>query len=267
MLTAIILFILLGLITGLLSGLLGIGGNVIAIPLLTMILKYELNFPEAIAMPIATGTCMGIMIFTTISSASVHYKLKNIDWGFYKQLAGFIILGCILGAVLNSFINAIILEKIFGVFVLYIASNMILSKKVAYKSSDAVLKLSLLKRIIYGIAIGFKSGVLGIGGGAMLIPLLFALKYQSKMVLGTTAAFSFTIASFTTIVFLMHHPHLNVPIKHLFGFIYLPALACMAPCTFMAARLGANLSAKIPHKLARGIFATLLVVMGIDLLI
>lgn len=264
---AIVSFILLAISVGTLSGLLGIGGNVIAIPILSIIFKHVLYFPEDIAMAIATASCMSIMIVTTISSASVHYKLNNINWDFYKKFVPFIIIGCILGVMLASFMNAIILEKLFGIFVLYISIHMLFSKNSPHAEHGEVRDLPLVKRITYGIFIGFKSGVLGIGGGAILIPLLFSLKYPARMVLGTTAAFSLTIAIISSTLFLTRTPELTIPIHYLLGFIYLPALIVMAPFTFIFARIGATLSAKIPHLLAKRIFTGILIIMGIHLLL
>ena len=69
MLTAMILYCVLGAVAGLLAGLLGIGGGAVVVPMLVFAFDW-LNMPQEVAMHMALGTSMGSIMFTAISSAN-----------------------------------------------------------------------------------------------------------------------------------------------------------------------------------------------------
>ena len=67
MLTAMILYCVLGAIAGLLAGLLGIGGGAVVVPMLVFAFDW-LNIPTEVAIHMAIGTSLGSIMFTALSS-------------------------------------------------------------------------------------------------------------------------------------------------------------------------------------------------------
>ena len=68
MLTAMILYCVLGAVAGLLAGLLGIGGGAVVVPMLVFAFQW-LNISPEVAMHMAVGTSLGSIMFTAVSSA------------------------------------------------------------------------------------------------------------------------------------------------------------------------------------------------------
>lgn len=266
MVTGLILAMLLAVVSGILSGLLGIGGNVVIIPLLFEIFIRVYHFPADISMKLAIGTSVVIMLFSAASSAYGHYKNGSVHLQFYRRVVLPIIIGTMTGALCVGFVNGVILEKIFGIFLLSVCANLLLQQRKALQKLDKPIKnLTTPASVIIGFIIGFKSGLLGIGGGTLLIPLLMYLNYPSTKISGTTALCSLTVASVSAIVFMLHG-FSQVSVPHSIGYIYLPIVIAMSPITIFSARYGVKLSTIIPQVYFSKMLLVILFVLGLHML-
>lgn len=266
MVVGLILAMLLAVVSGILSGLLGIGGNVVIIPLLFEIFSRVYNFPADISMKFAIGTAVVIMLFSAASSAYGHYKKGNVHLQFYRRIMLPLIIGTIIGALCVGFINGVILEKIFGIFLLAVSANLVLQQRRALQKSNKPIKiLSMSTSVIVGFIIGFKSGLLGIGGGTLLIPLLMYLNYPPTKISGTTSICSLTVAATGALVFISHG-FSQVSVPHSIGYIYLPIAIAMSPITILSARYGVKLSTIIPQVYFSRMLLAILVVLGLHML-
>ena len=149
----------IGLVGGLLSGLLGVGGGVIFVPLLTYMTNK--NFK------INTGISSMAIIFVA-SASGFTYILNGISLTFNIF---YLIIGGIFGGYIGSKITAIIktksLERIFSILLIIVAIRMFLSS-----SFQSAFNENPMFYIFIGLITGILSGLLGIGGGIVRIPLL-----------------------------------------------------------------------------------------------
>lgn len=118
-----LLFILLGLIAGGVSGLVGIGGGVIIVPALVLLFGFTQKT--------AQGTTLALLVPPIgILAAYTYYKQGNVN----LTAAGFIIIGFVIGSLLGArYIEQLSNEtvvRIFGVFLLLLATYMIVKAKV-----------------------------------------------------------------------------------------------------------------------------------------
>lgn len=67
-----------GAVTGVLAGLFGVGGGAITVPVLFEVFRLLGTEPE-IAMPLAVGSSLAIIIPTSIRSALGHYRKGAVD--------------------------------------------------------------------------------------------------------------------------------------------------------------------------------------------
>ncbi len=91
--------------------------------------------------------------------------------------------------------------EIFLFIVLSIAGILLLVKNKSYDSDDLVVnKIKFIYSLLIGSILGFVSGVVGIGGGIFLSPILFLLKAEKPKVIATTASLFILINSISGIL-------------------------------------------------------------------
>jgi len=101
--------------------------------------------------------------------------------------------------------------------------------------------------IIGGFIAGFASGILGIGGGVLLVPLLiYGFKLEVHQAIGTSLAVIIPTALFGSLV---HYYHGNVMIRFVFSlFIF----------TIIGSILGSHFASLLPAATLKKIFAVFL---------
>ncbi|MDK2463278.1 MAG: sulfite exporter TauE/SafE family protein [Candidatus Korarchaeota archaeon] len=87
-----VLALLVGLAAGTLGGLIGTGGCSVMLPIL--------HFYMDLSSPLAVGTTLFAVIFTTLSGAYGHLKIRNLDAKATAVMGGVGTLGVLLGSYL-----------------------------------------------------------------------------------------------------------------------------------------------------------------------
>jgi hypothetical protein len=164
-------YLLYSAITLLLSILFSMGGAGSGVALIPILNFLGLDFTLAKAVGLFAGAS------TTITSSIMNIKRKVVEYSFVAPIAIMMLLFAPLGAYSSSFIDEEIVKFFFMLMLFYSASMMMFGKKKAlfHATSKATL-------FIVGGVVGFIAGLLGVGGGNILIPLLALLGYEPKKV-------------------------------------------------------------------------------------
>ena len=86
-------------------------------------------------------------------------------------------------------------------FVLSIAGTLLLINNKSYQNNNLVIKkISSFINFMIGSVLGFVSGIVGIGGGIFLSPILFLIKAEKPKVIATTASLFILINSISGIL-------------------------------------------------------------------
>ncbi|MDC3036256.1 sulfite exporter TauE/SafE family protein [Candidatus Pelagibacter sp.] len=86
-------------------------------------------------------------------------------------------------------------------FVLLIAGILLLINNKSYENNKLkIKKLNYIFALVVGSALGFISGIIGIGGGIFLSPILFLLKAEKPKIIITTASLFILINSISGIL-------------------------------------------------------------------
>jgi len=174
----ILLFLLIGVVGGFLSGLLGIGGGVVLIPLLVYIGHTPIK--------IATSVSMVVIIFASCSGLLGHYRGRNIHvpTGIWMGGAG------ILSAFGGSFISGVVSDRILYYFYTGLVASgiiMLLFSQAQDSSTAGEFQFRRLHTVLVGILKGLLTGLLGIGGGFIVVPLLiYLLNMPTLLAIGTS---------------------------------------------------------------------------------
>ena len=164
-------YILYSLITFLLSAIFSMAGAGAALALIPIFNFLGLGFTVAKAVGLFAGAS------TTITSSVMNIKRKAVDYKFVFPIAVTMLIFAPLGAYSSSFIDENLVKFIYMLMLFYSATVMMFSKKktLFHAKSKYIF-------FIVGSSVGFLSGLLGVGGGNILIPLLALLGYEPKKV-------------------------------------------------------------------------------------
>ena len=225
----------------------GLGGGLIFSPLFVL-----LKFPVTTAVS-ASLFLNGIAAF----SASINYfrkKMVDVKTGLPLLIAS--TLCAPFGAMLTSRINFDLFRAILALVIFLAAMRMLFSKKIEAEGMD----IGPVRKIIggggIGVAIGLMAGLLGIGGGVFIVPLLiYVLKVPTK----TAAATSIFIVVFSSFSgFMTHISIADTDWKFVFS---------AAIFSFAGGQLGSKVMAeKLKGRTVRQIFGVVLLVFVFKLI-
>ena len=247
-------------VAGFMAGLLGVGGGIIMVPALYYAFTV-LDFDLATRMHISVGTSLAIIVPTSIISAKTHMEHKAVDVNLVKSFGIFIVLGVIGGTFLavnlrtSDFILFFsIMAFIVGLFFIFFRDKFLENPK---KIKDSIKNIS-------GVAVGFISVLLGIGGGSLMVPFMRTFGYDIRKSIGTASAIGILIAISGTITMITGGEIINnISTPYTIGYINLFGFIVLVPVTMLMARIGAKAVYKIDKKLLSRIFGSFLIIVSI----
>jgi uncharacterized membrane protein YfcA len=252
------LLTLFGLFIGIIASLTGVGGGIFIVPILTFFYDFKVNG--------ATATSLTTIIFTAIAATINYSRQKRI---FYKT--GLILIittapGAYLGAWLATIMEEQLLGLIFGFFLILVATRMIIStlrkksqsKSLLVKTDSELIKSREILVIGAGLSFfgGVASGLLGIGGGTLIVPIMVAI--MGMPIHYATATSMFTMI-FTSISGVTKYYQSNL--------IDFPVALILAAGTVIGAQVGAYASKKISGRNLSLIFGIMLIAAGINMIL
>jgi uncharacterized protein len=248
----ILIVLALGLCAGVLVGLLGIGGGVVLVPAMVYLLGYDQH--------LAQGTSLFILL-PPIGLGALREYLKS---GQVDLRAGVL---CAIGFLLGGYVGGRIavplpsrdLQGVFGFFL--ILSAILLWRKTqpgpkttATASAENEKSAGWLLGIT-GIAAfcGVAAGMVGIGGGVLLVPLL-----------GLVFGFSQHRAQGTSLVALIPPTGLLAFLAYAkAGYINWQTGLLLIPGVFIGGILGGQIARRLNPRRMRLVFAALMFVLGV----
>ena len=264
-----------GLVVGIISGLFGVGGGFLLTPLLTVLFRLPIN--------VAVGTGMCQMVGAATAGQIRYVRLGQGETKLGWLLIGGGLVGVGLGARVVGALTAMgNIELSGGQSIpavrlwLSLAYVVVLSAVAAWMARDArrpslpahqtpppgplarvaIPPLASLPRLGYdvsiplvaylGLAMGFLSGLLGIGGGVVLVPLLI---YGFGMRLRTAAATGIVVLLATSVLGTIEHARM--------GHVHLGVALMLLVGSTLGAQIGATLALRIDGQRLRKLFAVL----------
>lgn len=261
-LTFVLICMFIGIVAGILAGLLGIGGGLIIVPVLVYLLPLFLPIPGEQVMIVAVASSLCSIIVTSASSAWAHHKLHHIQWDFTWTLMAGAALGAVLTGYLAHLLNPIILKKLFAIVVLVLALRQLLNiKPVGGKTLPTKAALGVIS-----VVLSTCSSLLGIGGGALYVPMLSHYSVGVRQAIGSASIVGFVIACLATSGYVMAGWSAFANTPGYLGYVYIPAVIGVVSTSSLAAQLGARLTDKLPVSLIKKIFGFFLLLVSARML-
>ncbi|MEM2134923.1 MAG: sulfite exporter TauE/SafE family protein [Candidatus Jordarchaeaceae archaeon] len=272
------LYLLLGgvtVFTGIIAAMLGVGGGFLNVPIINYLANETIN--------VAIGTSLFVIMFTSFS-ATLGYGVKRvIDFKLGLALVTTSIPGAFLGAFLTGLVREGILQLIFGIVLTIIGINMILKKqnqnpfvyqetlKEERKSIKSVLiwkrkikmgngetyeySINLPLGLAFSFLAGLSSGLLGIGGGIVQVPVMNIILGVPMVV---TVATSMFMIIFTSAFATFEHAML--------GQVDWPVGIVMIIGAIIGAQIGCRITLKLNPQLLRKIFGSAMILIAIKMI-
>lgn len=155
--------VLVGVLVGLCSGLFGLGGGVLVVPALTFLLGYDIK--------LASGTSLLAILIPSVSGVIAYGSQGDVN----VLIAGLLALGSIVGAPVGSWVlskvRPITVHWFYVLFLLAVIASMFLEAPVRGGAVE-VTPVGAVALVGAGFVAGVCGGLLGIGGGMVVVPIM-----------------------------------------------------------------------------------------------
>ena len=170
--------IAVGLAAGLLSGLFGVGGGTVIVPMLVLLLGFDQK--------LASGTSLAAIVPTATVGVISYAIHGSVDVVVALILAAGSVVGAQIGSWLLARLSQNAIRWGFVAFLIVV----IVMLFVVVPSRDAEFEftvLSVIGLIIVGLLTGTMAGLIGVGGGVIVVPvLMFVFGTSDLMAKGTS---------------------------------------------------------------------------------
>jgi len=236
--------LLFGLAAGALGGLMGVGGGIILIPLLV----HGLGMGQHEAQ----GTSLAFVTVTALVAAAFYFNQGSMDLELALYLALGAVAGVLLGASLARKMTARRLGQALGVLMILTAVRLL----VAVPSHAGPLSpWHPAANVALGCGVGLLAGLLGVGGGTILVPILvLGERYPQHIAQGV----SLLMILPTGIVGALSHA------RH--GHLARPILPALMAGGALGALLGAVLAHRIEASALSRLFALFLLLVAAQMI-
>ena len=171
----ILIEIIAGVGVGLSLGLLGAGGSILLVP----IIDYMLGDSAKAAIVQALAVVCIIAAFAGANAA----RRKLVDWRSVLLVGPAGMAGSLLGSQFSKAIPEAIQMTVFGLVMALAAWKILRSKPPA----EGARPVNITKALAAGLAVGSLTGLIGVGGGFLIVPMLtLVLGVPIRLAIGTS---------------------------------------------------------------------------------
>ncbi len=252
----------LGLAAGLVGGLAGIGGSLVMLPGLALILGTTGGSHSE--QHVFAAAAMAVNVVVALPASLRHAKAGAVRRDLVALLLPAMAVAIVVGVLVSNRVSGTVLRLLLALFIVaYCCWNIaILLRRRAQAESDAEHATTPIVLGIGGVS-GFAAGLLGIGGGAVIVPALQLLgRVRLRHAIGTSnAAMVGSAAIGATLKWATLGEH---------GRSWTEAAligAAMAPGAMLGGTAGATLAQRLPLRIVRLAVSCLLLVVAARLVI
>jgi len=236
-----------GIIGGILSGLVGVGGGIVFVPGLMYVAGWQIK--EAVAASLV------IIIFSSLSGTIRNARSEDpVDWRVAALLSLAVAPASLIGVAISRVSSETIVEVAFATILLALTYPTARGRQ----QFDESKRIPLPLVFVAGIFIGALSGLVGVGGGVVMVPLMvLGMGIATKRAVSTSLA----VILFTGIVGAAGY--IATGFRGADDLLSLPPLIVGS---MIGAPLGVQIRELLPPRAVRGVFAAFMVVVALRLL-
>ncbi|MFD0672293.1 sulfite exporter TauE/SafE family protein [Cohnella sp. GCM10027633] len=268
MLLAILILFAIGTVAAIFGSIVGLGGGIIMVPVL--VLLGERIAGDPVTTQVAVGTSLAVLIFTALSATYTYHKQGKVDfrtgWLFFATSGP----AAMAGALLTNGIKPGPFQLSFGIFMFVMFGLMIARQRMKPlrlnwpvqrsftdgKGERHTYGYSVTLALIIGCGVGLCSGLFGIGGGSLFVPLMVLLFRFPPHIATATSMFVILLSSV-----------LGSGVHAWHGNIDWLLFAALMPGAIVGGRVGAIIASKMSGKQLIWLLQATLLGMAIYLIV
>lgn len=261
--------ILIGFLAAFIGSIVGLGGGVILVPILLILHEFLPSFDWASPQHIV-GISLIVMIFTAFSSSYTYYKKDRIDFR-----SGFLfVIGSVPGGIIGSWTNqffdperfsiflGLLMLFMFGLFFFRKTTEPVITNKRWQINRTAEIyqktytyQFSIVAGFSVAFVVGMLSGMFGIGGGSLMVPIMVLLfRFPAHMATATS-------------MFMILFTSISSSVAHiLLGHVMWEYVWLFIPGAWFGGILGAKVNQQLKGSTVEFLLRALLLIISIRLI-
>lgn len=236
-----LLLVAIGVLGAFASGLLGIGGGVVLVPLALYV--PPMLGVAAYSMSQVVGMSMVQVLAASVMGVGAHRRKGAVPMAIALPMGTAVGIGALVGGVASARVSETVLRGVFAALASVAALLMLVPIRNPAEGTEVPPDFRVALAALAAAGVGVLSGLVGIGGGVLLIPMLTTVfRLPVRLVIGTSIAVVLVAGLMGTLGKAMGH---QIP-WHESLFLVLGAM------------IGAPLGAMLSHRLPVGVLKKLL---------
>ncbi|MFZ5783559.1 MAG: sulfite exporter TauE/SafE family protein [Pseudomonadota bacterium] len=250
-----------GVLIGLLGGLLGIGGGVVAVPVLIELFGI-MGLESGIGVATAIGTAQASIVIASATAAAAHWRAGTIDAALVRSWLPGLLVGSAVGLWIGSIASPALLTTLFAAIAIGLALKIAAGDRLVIAPAPPGGALGQLPPAV----VGALASAVGVGGGTLSTPVLTLFRFPIRRAIGAGALFNLVIALPATAFFLGHDLDRPGRPGDALGDVALICAAALSVPALFVAPIAARWSSRVPVWLLRRLFALCLIVIAARLI-
>lgn len=253
----VLMLMAIGLSAGVLGGLAGVGGSMVMIPGMALILGY--SDASKTEQHLYAAAAMAVNVFVSLPAALKHRRegavRRDLFWNLAPVMAGAIIAGVLV----SNRIDGLSLKRMLAAFIaFYCVLNIVRVVRKRPEPAPEVERASRFRVMGIAAAGGMVAGVLGLGGGVVIVPLLqIFCRVRLRAAIGTSLAVMSVTAVLGAAFKIGTLPSHGLSIGTALAYV-----AALAPGAILGGHLGAALNHRLPISGVRIAISALLIIVA-----
>jgi uncharacterized protein len=235
---------LIGLSGSFFGGLFGVGGAVITIPLMIWLAKATQHE--------AHGTSLFAIFFIALAGGGTYFLQGHANWKAALTIAVSAIFTARVGALFAHSLPEKKLKMAFGYFLIFASVTLVAKSYLPESGFNLSAWTTIIMYLLIGSVTGFLSGMMGVGGGGVMIPLLVVLGNMEQHLAQGTSLLAMVPVSLSGAM--THYRLGNVRMNIAWG---------LAIGSLVGSSFGATTASLLPELYLRLLFAGLASWMGV----
>lgn len=238
----LLILMVLGGVGGMLAGVAGVGGGLVFVPALVYVAGWEIK--EAVAASFV------IIVFSSLSGTIRNARSEDpVNWRAAAILASTVAPASLIGVYVSTVSPAAVVQAVFAGVLLALAYPTVRGSS---GPSESGRKIPIALVLLAGVGIGTLSGLVGVGGGVVMVPLMvLGLGLSTKRAVSTSLAVVLATGVVASIGYIAT------------GFSDLLSLLPLVVGSMVGAWFGVRVREWLPDKAIRYVFGAFMVVVAL----